>query len=184
MKKIMVFGASSSKQSINKRLAYFAASLLDNVELDLLDLNDFEMPIYSIDRERENGIPEEALRFKEHVKNSDGIIISFAEHNGSFSAAFKNIFDWISRIEKSTWNDKAMLLMAASPGGRGGKSVLDSAIGRMPFNGGKVVASFSLPFFGKNFDDNDGVIDEELLTKLKDSLKEFETAVHQAVEVD
>ena len=184
MKKVMVFGASTSTQSINKRLAYFAGGLLDNVELDLIDLNDFDMPIYSIDRERENGIPEPAQRFMDRIKASDGIIISFAEHNGSYSAAFKNIFDWISRMGKSTWQEKPMLLMAASPGGRGGKSVLDAAVGRMPFNGGKVVSSFSLPFFSQNFDDNAGVTDPELLSSLKEALSKFEEAVHSPVSVD
>ncbi|NNE25446.1 MAG: NAD(P)H-dependent oxidoreductase [Saprospiraceae bacterium] len=184
MKKIMVFGASTSRNSINKRLAYFAAGLLENVSLELLDLNDFDMPIYSIDKEHENGIPEPALRFKEIVKQSDGIIISFAEHNGSYSAAFKNIFDWISRIEKSTWEAKPMLLMAASPGGRGGRGVLDAATARMPFNDGKVVATFSLPFFGKNFEDGRGVTAPDLLDNLRTALNQFETVVHSAVEVD
>ena len=177
MKKILAFGASTSKQSINKQLAFFAAGLLDGVELDLIDLNDFDMPVYSIDRENENGIPEAALRFKEHIRNSDGIIISFAEHNGSYTAAFKNIFDWASRVEKSTWDNKPMLLLAASPGGRGAKSVLESAVKRMPFNGGQVIGSYSFPFFKDNFDKKKGITNDELLTELKEVLASFEKAV-------
>ena len=81
MKKIVAFGASSSKKSINKDLAAYAASTIEDAEAIVLDLNDFEMPIYSIDYENDNGIPEKAYKFKEVLKNADGIVISFAEHN-------------------------------------------------------------------------------------------------------
>ena len=55
-KKIIAFGASSSKQSINKQLATFAANQFQNVSVEILDLNDYEMPIFSVDKEKENGI--------------------------------------------------------------------------------------------------------------------------------
>ncbi|MDA3929817.1 MAG: NAD(P)H-dependent oxidoreductase [Prolixibacteraceae bacterium] len=115
-KKIVAFGASNSKKSINKTLANYVANRVPNSEVDLIDLNDFEMPIYSIDRQHEKGIPEEAVRFLSIVKQADGIIISFAEHNGNFTVAFKNIFDWVSRIEKNVWMNKPMILLATSPG--------------------------------------------------------------------
>ena len=98
--KILAFGASNSKTSINKQFATYASNQIEKAEVILLDLNDFEMPIYSIDKEKENGIPDLAKEFKQYIKDCDGIIISFAEHNGAYTAAFKNIFDWISRIEK------------------------------------------------------------------------------------
>ena len=93
MKKIVAFGASSSSNSINKKLATFAANKIPNSQAIILDLNDFEMPIYSEDRDKINGIPEKAYEFKKILKNADGIIISFAEHNGSYTSAFKNIID-------------------------------------------------------------------------------------------
>ena len=114
MKQIVAFGASSSKKSINKDLACYAASVIEDANVLLLDLNDFEMPIYSIDYENDHGIPEKAYKFKEKLKNADGIIISFAEHNSVYTAAFKNIFDWISRIEKVVWYNKPMFLLSTS----------------------------------------------------------------------
>ena len=89
MKKIVAFGASSSSKSMNKQLATYTAQLIDNSHAIILDLNNFEMPIYSEDFERLNGIPKEAYDFKEIIKEADGIIISFAEHNGAYTAAFK-----------------------------------------------------------------------------------------------
>ena len=162
MKNIVAFGASNSSQSINKKLANFTAHQLEDVEVNLLDLNDFEMPIYSADREKESGIPDLALSFKKHLENSDGIIISFAEHNGAYSAAFKNIFDWISRIGKDVWANKPMFLMATSPGGRGGQTVLDIAVNKLKFMNQNSQVSFSLPFFQKNFSEEEGIVDQEL----------------------
>ena len=128
MKKILVFGASSSRDSINKELATYAATLLDGVEANIIDLNDFEMPIFSVDREADlGGQPDEAKQFKSLINDCDGLIISFAEHNGSYSAAFKNVFDWASRVEKDMWQNKPMLLLATSPGKRGGGSEIGRA---------------------------------------------------------
>jgi NAD(P)H-dependent FMN reductase len=99
MKKIIAFGASSSIHSINKKLATYAASCVPNAQATVLDLNDYEMPIFSVDRQNKDGFPQLAHDFKDLLMSSDGIIISFAEHNSSYSAAFKNIFDWISRFD-------------------------------------------------------------------------------------
>ena len=63
MTRILAFGASSSKNSINKKLASFVIERLEPVEATIIDLNDFEMPIYSEDREKEDGIPEKPLKY-------------------------------------------------------------------------------------------------------------------------
>ena len=124
MSKILAFGASSSKKSINKKFAVYVAGCIPNADVNVLDLNDYEMPIYSIDRENEDGIPDLAYTFKEQFKNSDAVVISFAEHNASYTSAFKNIFDWISRIEKVVWYNKPMFLLSTSDGDRGAKTCL------------------------------------------------------------
>lgn len=177
MKKILVFGASSSKNSINRKLALYAGSQLHQFETVVLDLNDFEMPIFSIDRERESGVPQAALDFKSHIEGADGIIISFAEHNGSYSTAFKNIFDWTSRLEGKLWHDRPMLLLATSPGGRGAQKVLAQATNHFPFMGGDVVASFSLPSFNQNFEESNGVKDAELKATFSEALEKFTEAL-------
>ena len=55
-KKIIAFGASSSKQSINKQLATFAANQFQNASVEILDLNDYEMPVFFFFLQAENGI--------------------------------------------------------------------------------------------------------------------------------
>jgi len=166
MKKIIAFGASSSKQSINKQLATFAANQFQNVSVEILDLNDYEMPIFSVDKEKENGIHPLAQEFYSKLGSADLIIISFAEHNGNYSSAFKNILDWTSRINAKTFQEKPMLLLATSPGARGGSSVLEIASKRFPFQGGIVKGSFSLPSFYENFDVINGIIHPEYKNQL------------------
>ncbi|MCI4666742.1 MAG: NAD(P)H-dependent oxidoreductase [Bacteroidia bacterium] len=173
-KKILAFGASNSKNSINRQFAHFAAHQLKEVELNLPDLNDFEMPIYSIDREKDSGIPELAHAFKNMVKEADGIIISLAEHNGAYTVAFKNIMDWISRLEKPIWENKPMFLLATSPGGRGGRSSLDLAIKTFPYFGGKSIHSFCLPKFWQNFSPTKGIMVEELAAEFQEQLGFFQ----------
>jgi chromate reductase, NAD(P)H dehydrogenase (quinone) len=166
MKKILAFGASSSKTSINKQLAIYAANLFSNATVEILDLNDYEMPIYSVDREKENGIPALAQEFYSKIGSADLIVLSLAEHNGAYSSAFKNILDWASRINAKTFQQKPMLLLATSPGPRGGSTVLEIAKNRFPFQGADLKGSFSLPNFNDNFDLETGITNPELKSEL------------------
>ena len=165
--KVLAFAGSNSKASINKQLVEYAASLFENGIVELLDINDFEMTIFGIDKETEHGIPDLAYTFANKIAHSDIIIISLAEHNGAYSAAFKNIFDWISRIPKqSVFQDKGVFIMATSTGARGGAGVLEIAKSRFPWNGGKVLDTFSLPSFEETFQQGFGIINETLKEEL------------------
>jgi chromate reductase len=174
MKKIIAFGASSSKKSINKQLATYAAHQFKNATVEVLDLNDYEMPIYSIDKEIENGIPKLAQDFYDKLGSADLIIISFAEHNGVYTSAFKNIFDWSSRVNSKTFQEKEMLLLSAATGPRGGATVLEIAKNRFPFQGGIVKGSFALPSFKENFDTEKGIINIEFKKQLSEIINSIE----------
>ncbi len=176
MKKIIALGGSNSKNSINKTLAVYVANKVANSETIVVDLNDFNLPLYSIDLETSKGIPEEAIRLDNLINTADGVVISLAEHNGSYSVAFKNAYDWMSRIDKNVWKDKPMLLMATSPGGRGGASVLQAANASFPRLGAKIVADFSLPSFYDNFS-NDGLTNEALSNDLKQKIDLLQEAL-------
>lgn len=155
--KILAFAATNNSQSINKQLVQHATSLVD-AEVELLDLNDYEMPIYSQDREQANGIPQEAQRFFDKIGQADAVVISFAEHNGSYTAAYKNLFDWTSRINMKVYQDKPVVLMATSPGPGGAQSVLAAASGSASFFAMDVKGTFSLPSFFDNFDVEKGAV--------------------------
>ena len=175
MKKIVVIGASTSSKSINRKFAKYAAnSLLMDRKIKELVLNDFEMPIYSEDLQRDSGVPVKAINFKRVISNSDGIIISFAEHNGSYTSAFKNIFDWISVIEQDVWSSKPLLLLSTSTGSNGGKIVLKHAHKRFSFNYKFDIPFFSLPDFHRNYNSKSGIIHPALYKEFLATLSNFE----------
>ena len=157
-KRVVAFAASSSSRSINKQLVTWACSLVEDAEVEILDLNDYELPLFSVDREDQLGQPEAAQAFLRKVNESDGIVISFAEHNGAYSAAYKNLYDWVSRIQPRVYRDKPMVLLSTSPGGRGAKSVMELAQSQIPRFGGEIRASVSVPSFDDNFDSAAGKV--------------------------
>ena len=154
--KIVAFGASTSSTSINKTLAGYAASLVSGAEVKLLNLNDYDVPLFSEDKEREIGQASGAKEFLSDIAQADALVISFAEHNGSYAAAYKNLFDWATRIERNVFADKPALYLATSPGPGGAASVLAAATASAPYFGAKVKASLSIPSFYDNFDMESG----------------------------
>jgi len=174
LKRIVAIGASSSSNSINKEFASYAANLVSQKKKVIeLDLRQYEMPIYSEDLQNLSGIPKKAFDFKSEISNSDALVISLAEHNGSYTAAFKNIYDWISVIEEIVWNYKPILLLSASNGARGGKSVMNAALSRFSQQSKCDIPNFSLPKFEENFSDKDGITNKKLMVLLEEQIKIF-----------
>ena len=173
--KILAFGASSSKKSINKKLATYVAGLFKDSQTETLDLNDYELPLFSEDKEVELGKPKLAQDFLSKIGDSDAIIISFAEHNGSYSAAYKNLFDWCSRINPKVFQGKSMIMLSTSPGAGGGANVLSAAVKSAPYFDGKVEGSLSVGSFYDNFDAQSNVMkDGDIKDKIGELVKSLE----------
>ena len=179
--KLLAFAASNSSQSINRQLVDYAIRLLtaglvegvpaSEVEISTIDLNDFEMPISSIDRQNADGIPQPAHDFYDTIGAADALLISFAEHNGSYTVAYKNVFDWASRINMRVYHDKPIVMLSTSPGGGGGGFVLRTAGHLAGYFGNKVLASLAIPRFGENFDTEAGIVtDPDLDAQLREAL--------------
>ena len=77
------------------------------------------------------------------------------------------------------WLGKPMFLLATSPGPRGGKNVLSTAVGAFPHQGAQVAASFSLPSYNQNFGPDQGITDSELANEFEVQLANFKTAIHE-----
>ncbi|WP_312090190.1 NAD(P)H-dependent oxidoreductase [Chryseobacterium sp.] len=172
--KILAFAGSTSSTSINRELVKFVLKSFQENEINLIDLNDYSMPVFSVDLEKK-GFPEEAHQFLQQIEDCDVIICSLAEHNRSYAAAFKNIFDWASRINVKVFQDKPMFLMSTSPGGYGGGNVMNEAKKFFPNFGADIKETYSLPKFYENFDLESGVINPEMLQELHDKIKLFKT---------
>ncbi|MDW6001497.1 NADPH-dependent FMN reductase [Vibrio mangrovi] len=169
--KIIAFGASTSSTSINKALATYAANLADNVEVQILDINDYTVPIFSEDLEKDIGHAEGAKAFLDDLAQADAYVISYAEHNGHYPAAYKNLFDWVSRIDRDIFKSKPAVYLATSPGAGGAQSVLAAATASAGFFGGNVKASISVPSFYDNFDMETGkVTNATIATEIQEAV--------------
>lgn len=170
--KLIAFAASNSQNSINKALVTYAAHLSEHAEVEVLDLNDYPLPVYSIDIEKAEGEQPKAKAFLEKINHADAIVISFAEHNGNYTVAYKNIFDWCTRIQKKVYEDKKMVLLATSEGGRGAAKVLEIAAESIPRFGGDIKATISVPNFNDNFDsENNQIINQEIADEITVAIK-------------
>jgi len=169
--KILAFGATTSSTSINRKLANVAARLVPDADVTDLDLRDYQLPIYSSDLEASNGMPADAQRFIDAIKGHDAIVVSLAEHNGSYTAAYKNLYDWASRIDPKVYQNKPTVMLSTSPGARGGAGVLAAAVNSAPFFGADLRASMSVPSFYDNFDaEKQRLRDGDLLETLRATL--------------
>ena len=126
--KILAFAGSTRTGSFNKHLIKIAAdgARAAGAQVTLIDLRDFSMPLYDGDLETASGIPENAKKFKNLLREHDGFLISSPEYNSSISGVLKNAIDWASRTESDdepalvAFKGKVAALMSASPGGLGG----------------------------------------------------------------
>ena len=175
--KIFAFAGSTSSTSRNRELVKFVLKSFKEEEINFIDLNEYEMPIFSVDREKK-GYPEEAKKFLKNIEECDVIICSLAEHNRIYAAAFKNIYDWASRIEVKVWQGKPMFLMTTSTGGYGGGNVMEHAKKYFPQFGAEIKETFSLPKFDENFDVEKGEIsNEEFAEELKEKVRNFKKSI-------
>jgi chromate reductase len=177
MKKILAFAGSNSSTSINHALISFAVSKVANAEIKLIKLVDYPLPLFSEDIERELGYSVNLKLLKNEFLEADAIMMSVNEHNGTVSAFFKNVLDWLSRVEYKFLEGKKILLMSTSNGKRGAASSLAYTKGVLPRFGGDVIESFSFPSFSENFSKEDNIItNEALLIGFTDVLENF---IHQ-----
>lgn len=128
--KTLVFAGSTRQQSFNRRLASVAAQTArdQGAEVTLLELADFELPLYNGDLEAQ-GTPDNVRRLKEIFHAHPAWLICSPEYNGSYTGLLKNTLDWLSRpiagdadwaVGGKPFENKVVGLLAASNGALGG----------------------------------------------------------------
>ncbi|GAA6184004.1 MULTISPECIES: NAD(P)H-dependent oxidoreductase [Alteromonadaceae] len=179
MKKILTVSASNSKNSINRTLLELASSKIEGHEVAMLDIRDYPMPFFSLDREQGEGYPETAKQVRALFAEYDAFIISSPEHNGSIPAEFKNLIDWVSRLgdlqNPMFATNKPVLLLSTSPGPRGGATNIQTLAQLLPFWGADVKGSFSLGSFYEHY--VDGKLSTEKDQELTNTVTAFVNAL-------
>lgn len=156
MKKILLFAGSNSAQSINRKIVEQAAGMLDGYKASLIDLRDFPLPLFSVDTEEQEGVPESAHKLRELFHGHDALVVSVAEHNASVTTAFKNTMDWLSRTQEDyrILLGKQVWLLSTSPAESGGVSALEAAKAIFSILGAEVVGATAIGnFYGISQED-------------------------------
>ena len=128
--KLLIFAGSTRQASFNRKLAHAAAAQARSAsaEVTLIELADFDVPIYNADLEAK-GTPPDVMKLKHIMFEHPAWIICSPEYNGSYTALLKNTIDWVSSPVKSdpAWQDgfksftgKVVGVLSASPGAMGG----------------------------------------------------------------
>lgn len=174
---ILTFAASLRAASFNRKLIRQAANILrglPNVDVDLADFREFEMPMYDGDLESRDGIPAGGLELIRRTQHADGVVISTPEYNGGMPGTLKNAIDWASRTDPVPFEGKPILLIGASPGRLGAVRSLGHA--RVPFEtmGAYVYPEMlGVPRAHEAFDDNGDLRDSGQVSRLQELLTAY-----------
>jgi len=175
MTKILTVSASNSANSINRTLLEIASSKIEGHDVAMLDIRDYPMPFFSLDKEESEGHPETAKQVRALFSEYDAFIIASPEHNGGMPAEFKNLIDWVSRLgdlqNPMFATTKPVLLLSTSPGPNGGATNLQTLTQLMPWWGADIKGSYSLGSFYEHF--VDGTLNTEKETELTNSVTGF-----------
>jgi NAD(P)H-dependent FMN reductase len=173
--KVLVFAASLRAESLNRKLAAFAAKVARQAgaSVDLADMRDFDVPLYDGDVETAQGIPASARELQRRLLASDAFIVSSPEYNGSMAGTIKNLIDWGSRFRPQPFDGRHGLLLSASPSLAGGNRGLWAL--RVPFEhlGARIFPDmFSLAMAHKAFAGEE-IADEALRGRFEKNVQAF-----------
>ncbi len=187
MAKLLFFAGSIRRESLNQKLANKASKIAEDkgAEVTVIDLKDFQMPLYDGDLEAEEGLPENAIKLKKLFVDHDGFYIASPEYNSSFSALLKNSLDWISRPHErdeaplSAFSGKIAAIGSITPGALGGLRglvPLRMMLGNIAVH--VVPSQVAIPFGFKAFDMEDDLKDAHHVQMLEASIEQFVQTAH------
>lgn len=119
-KKIAVLVGSLRKESLNRKMAYQLIKLAPkSLHLELIEIGD--LPLYNSDLDEQGSPPDAWTRFREQMKQYQGVLFVTPEYNRSVPGALKNAIDVGSRpYGQSIWAKKPGAIISVSPGAIGG----------------------------------------------------------------
>jgi chromate reductase, NAD(P)H dehydrogenase (quinone) len=168
--KLLAFAASLKRESLNRKLIHLAVELAREaqVEVDLADFREFDMPLYDADLQNSAGFPHGARELARRIEAADGLMIASPEYNYSLPGTLKNAIDWVSRMKPMPLRGKHGVLLAASTSLVGGSRGLWAL--RVPLEGLGVMLlpdMFALAQAPQAFDEQGKLKDPELQERLR-----------------
>lgn len=123
MAHICIISSSIRRERFSHRAALYLADILSNqynAEVQILDLLQYNFPLFEERLKYLKAPPPEALDFADKVRNADGLILVVPEYNGGYPASIKNIIDLLT----DEWRKKPVAFAVVSNGQFGGSQVI------------------------------------------------------------
>jgi NAD(P)H-dependent FMN reductase len=169
--RILVFCGSLRSGAYSGKTADAAqkALALQGAEVTRISLGDYPLPIFDQDLEKQEGIPDSAMKLARLMGRHDGLLIATPEYNGSLPPLLKNTIDWVSRVRRDgnrvlkPFSGKAAALCSSSEGQFAGIRAINhlrAVLVRCQVD--VIVPECSVPRGGEAFDDNGELRDERL----------------------
>jgi NAD(P)H-dependent FMN reductase len=95
---------------------------MDLPDNEILDLLQYNFPLFHERLSRQKSPSPEALNFAEKIRTADGVLIITPEYNGGYPASLKNAVDLLA----AEWRRKPVAFAAVSDGSFAGSQVLTS----------------------------------------------------------
>jgi chromate reductase len=153
--RILAFSGSARRESLNRKLlaVVVEATKAAGAEVTLLDLNQYELPLYHGDLEDRDGLPANAKKLIELITQHTGLLVASPEYNSMITPLLKNTIDWCTRGDDNPFAGKVAAVVSASPGAYGGVRSAQLARQLLLHLGAHVVpAQCSVPAADKAFD--------------------------------
>ena len=182
--KILAFAGSSRRESLNRKFLAVAVQEVKHAggEVTLVELSDYELPLYNGDLEDASGMPANARKLVDLIKGHTGLLIASPEYNSSITALLKNTIDWCSRADDNPFTGRVVAVISASPGAYGGNRSLKTTQQILLHLGAHIVpAMASLPAAHKAFGPDGQLTDTRALKGVQELAKALvETATQLA----
>lgn len=119
MSKIGILIASANNNlKLGQKLSQIAQE--QNVETELINLVDLNLPLYSTVEEEKNGLPDAVKELAQKILSLNAFIVVAPEYNGVMPPVLNNAMAWTSRSTKDwrdAFNEKIVGLATHSGGG-------------------------------------------------------------------
>lgn len=166
MSKIGILIASSNNnQKLGLKLKELAQE--QNCEVELINLVDLRLPLYSTVEEEENGIPEAVLDLASSILELKAFIIVAPEYNGVMPPVLNNAMAWTSRATKD-WRDafNEKIVGLATHSGGGGQKGLQAMRIQFQHLGANILARELLTTYEKPLNEDSAISMINQLDKL------------------
>ncbi len=126
--------------------------------VDMLDLKEFDLPLFHERLKFLTDPPKAALDFAERLRKAEGVIMVTPEYNGGAPASLKNVIDLLTE----DWRNRPIALSTVSSGSFGGSQTLVSLLFNLwKIKGWVVPGAMQVPNIGDNFNEAGEPADKE-----------------------